>query len=406
MPQKSEQISKTARLPFASVARAAVRRVLLPVHLFVGLTAGLLFCLMGLSGSLLVFRHEIDRALHPTLLRRDLNVSDTGGGGPCGVEPASLARVVAVAQKALPGVPVQHLFVAHSSSDGVHEVWFRGTSRRVYVEPCTYAVRGIRDTKQDPLEWLFGLHTKLHQGEAGERVVGWGGVLLAAMSVSGLILWWPARWRQWAERLRVRWKNARLNSVRVTLDLHRSVGFYSAVLLFLSALTGTSLIFDEAFAGAAYRITGGRSAPERPKVFPPVQEGAAASLSLSALLQRADAALPGGEIGRISFPSAPEGPLVVRKRFAGDLHPNGIRYIYLDPYRGEVLRVDIPTNAALRLMNSRYPLHIGQWGGGSISRLLTALAGIAPTVLFITGLWTWQNRRRRHQASRTVSRGA
>jgi uncharacterized iron-regulated membrane protein len=103
---------------------------------------------------------------------------------------------------------------------------------------------------------------------------------------------------------------------------------------------------------------------------------------------------------RVSFPAKPGAPVVVRKRLPGDLHPNGMSYVFLDPHTGNVLRVDRAADASRgqRLVNLRYPLHIGHWGGMA-TRLLHALAGLMPSLLFVTGCRLWWNRKLRQRAA-------
>ena len=354
-----------------------MRRLLFTLHLVVGIGAGLLLTLTGLTGSLLVFRHELDAALNPELLRV-----------PARGEPAPVGRAVEAAVRAVPGARVQHLFVAPAPG-AAHEVWLQGTERRVYVDPYTARVLGTRDERRSVMGRLFALHTKLLGGESRERVVGFGGLALLFLSASGLVLWWPSRLRQLPDRLRVKWG---ASAKRVNYDLHRSVGFWAAGLLALTALTGSSLVFSEWFTAAAYRLTRTHE-PPKVRVNAPPDGGAGAPLPLDALLRRADAALPGGDLRRVSFPAKPDAPLVIRKRLPGDLHPNGMSYVYLDPYTGDVLRADAAGDAVAgrRLLNLRYPLHIGRWGGLA-TRVLYVLLGLLPGLLFVTGCRMWWNR--------------
>jgi uncharacterized iron-regulated membrane protein len=366
-------------------SRFSLRRLLVTIHLVLGLSAGLLLSLTGLSGSVLVFRHEIDRWLEPGLRQ----VSP----GPRG--HVSLEQVVTSAARVVPGSAIQQIFLAESPGDS-HELWLRGTDRRLYVDPYSARVLGGKRETETFTGWLFSWHTKLLSGETGERIVGWGGVILLLLSVSGVILWWPDRLRQVPDRLRIKWNASRK---RVTYDLHRTGGFYAAALLALLALTGSSLVFDDWFTAAAFRITGTPPPGARPKA--PNARSDARPVPLPLLLERVDNALPGGKLRRISFPAKAGGPVVVRKRMPGDLHPNGMSYVYVDPYRGNVLRVDraMDASAGQRLVNLRYPLHIGRWGGFA-SRLLQSLAGLMPLVLFVTGCRMWWGRVLRFEAKR------
>ena len=104
--------------------------------------------------------------------------------------------------------------------------------------------------------------------------------------------------------------------------------------------------------------------------------------------------MPEGELRRISFPQKAGAPLILRKKRPDDLHPNGMNYIYLDSATGQVLAIDDASKAGwgTRLMNARYPIHIGLWGG-TFSRVLAVFIGISPLLLFISGFIIWNGRR-------------
>jgi uncharacterized iron-regulated membrane protein len=356
-----------------------LRRLFVTLHLVVGMSTGLLLSVLGLSGSLLVFRHEIDALLEPRLL---VALS-------CGGVPAPVESVVAAVTAYRPGATLQHLFLAPGPS-ATHEAWLSGTNARLYLDPCTARVLGERDADQSAMGWLFALHTKFLSGEQGESLVGWCGIALLFLGASGLVLWWPANLRQLRERMQVKWH---ASGKRVNYDLHRTGGFYAAGLLALIAVTGTTLVFKDWSTAVAARLTGRAVATSlKPKVT--LAPGVNKSLRpLSELLRQSEQALPGGVVRRVSFPMKPDAPLLIRKRLPGEQHTNGVNYIYLDPYTGRVLRVDRAAmgDAGQRFLNARYPLHIGLWGG-LVTRVLHALAGLMPMALFVTGLVMWWNR--------------
>jgi uncharacterized iron-regulated membrane protein len=123
-------------------------------------------------------------------------------------------------------------------------------------------------------------------------------------------------------------------------------------------------------------------------------------VSLDAAIASAQQALPGARVTRITPPSKANAPIIVRLRFPEEIHPNGQSNVYIDRHSGRVLRADDARVAARsqRLMNLRYPLHIGRWGG-ILSRVLHFLLGLVPAVLYVTGLMMWGSRlRRRRQA--------
>ena len=44
------------------------RRIVFNIHLYIGLAVGLFLILSGLTGSMIVFREEIEKLMHPELL--------------------------------------------------------------------------------------------------------------------------------------------------------------------------------------------------------------------------------------------------------------------------------------------------------------------------------------------------
>jgi uncharacterized iron-regulated membrane protein len=131
----------------------------------------------------------------------------------------------------------------------------------------------------------------------------------------------------------------------------------------------------------------------------------APTIAADIVLQKADLALPSGKSISITFPRKPQGTFLVRKRLAGDIHPNGSSYIYLDRYSGEVLRVEnlFTANAASRIIISWFPIHIGAFGGLT-TRILYVFIGFTPALLSLTGLALWRRRQWRLAQRREVNR--
>ncbi|MFN3648223.1 MAG: PepSY-associated TM helix domain-containing protein [Armatimonadota bacterium] len=366
-----------------------LRRLLFNLHLYIGLAVGLLVSLTGLTGSLLVFSPEIDALLHPRLLRASAP-STARQNSPA----VSLDAVLSTVRSAYPEHRLQQI-LPPGTPEETYEIWLNGRELRVYVDPASGAILGTRSLRGDPVSFLFDFHAHLLAGDAGETVVGTGGLLLIFLGVTGVVLWWPKQLRQ---GLTVQW---RASWKRVNFDLHRVGGILAVPLLLLIALTGAALVFGTFFTEAAYRLTRTPPPPPRPSSTP---RPGARPLPLDGLVRAARAALPGLIPTRITPAAKPEAAVVVRGRLPQELHPNGMSFVYLDQYTGAVLRADnaLLAPAAPRLLNLRYPVHIGRYGG-LFSRLVHVLVGLTPAILFVTGGLMWWNRmsgRRRRAARR------
>lgn len=354
-----------------------MRRWIFNLHLIVGLTAGLLVSLIGLTGSLLVFRHEIDRALYPALFHAAPVSTDFPE------RQITFEETIRRVSAAYPKAKIQLLLPARTPGDS-DEVWLKKPQARVFVDPATGKLLGSLDPGHSPTDTLFALHTTLLEGDSGENVVGVGGLCLLFLSLSGLIVWWPKRRHNLGQHLTIKWS---ASAIRRNYDLHRAAGFYASVLLTLSALTGTGLAFSEPVTAALYRWTG---TPQPKKPTSSAEPAAPKDIPLDRIARYAEAALPEARLIRIALPAKAGAPVVVRMRFPDELHPNGMNNLYFTPGTGRLLRIDDSRHAppVQHLLNLRYPLHVGVWAG-LVSRILLSLLGLMPALLFVTGVRMW-----------------
>jgi uncharacterized iron-regulated membrane protein len=358
------------------------------IHLVAGLCAGLPLAVAGLTGTVLVYRHELDALLHPKLLRVEP-----------GHERVALDVVVAAARAAAPPAPPALLRLPRSPAEAVEVTTAGADPLQIYVDPYRGTVLGSRRASETLPNLLFRVHTTLLAGAAGERVMGAAALLLLVLLTTGVVAALPARGGgvRWLRDAMAIQRGA--GPRRLVFDLHRAPGLWSLGLLAVLALTGTGLVFHEAAAVLLDGITA-----STPRPTPPLLAGAGGTpLPLDALVGRALREVPGGVATHVTLPASPAAPLVVRLKLPAELHPNGRSFVYLDPRNGEIRAVEhaLHAPAGTRLHNLLYPLHIGRWGGPA-SRIAYALAGLMPLLLLATGLGMWWNRagrRRRHRAA-------
>ena len=357
-----------------------MRKAFLWLHRWLGLAAGLIISFLGLTGSALVFRHELEAKIEPRLV----HVQEQS-------QRVTWQTVYNNVQRAYPDAKINHFFLGRTPTTS-HEIWLDGGERYAYVNPYTGEVLGDRSQAGGVLPWLFQAHTHLVAGETGEKIAGWSGLTLVALSISGLLLWLPRRpWKAagWRNAFKLHWKKSW--KVR-NYELHRVGGALIACFLLLSSITGVAMVWPEVTESIVSTFAGKTTRPK------PKATQSARTLPLDVLVAKANAAFPDAELRRISFPAKPGAPLVIRKKRASDLHPNGMNYIYLDATTGQVLAIDDASKASLgtRIMNARYPIHIGLWGG-TTTRVLAVFVGLSPLLLFVSGFIIWNGKRNRDE---------
>lgn len=354
-----------------------VRRLLVRLHLWLGLTVGALLAALGLAGSVLVFQDEIDRALNPALL---VVVP--------GTQRRPLAELLDRVRAAHPDEPVARVNLAREA-DQPHEVWLGPPAERlVYVDPYRGTILGSRLPTSYVMGWVFYFHTHLLAGERGEAVVGIAGVVLLLLGLSGLYVWWP-RFGKLRSALTVR---RDLGRRRFHFDLHRVSGAAAALFLVVSSVTGLSLVFHEQFMAALDLVT---SSPPRPASPSSTVRPGASTIVVDSAIAVATRALPGATPTYVSLPGGAAAPFVVRLKQSSESHPNGRNFISVDRYSGAVVLIEnaLTAPAGTRIYNVLYPTHIGRTAG-TVGRVVLVFVGLTPLLLFVTGASVWWQRRR------------
>jgi uncharacterized iron-regulated membrane protein len=346
-------------------------------HIWIGIIFGAFLCITCLSGSVAVFRPELEAAFSPKVTSSEVRADlDDAASRVLALHPeAKLTRVL------LPA-PRRNTFVLQLESDGK-------STRRIVIDADTGAVAG--ELSLPWLDWIIDLHHNMLSGRPGRRVVGVVGIVLFTASLSGLFLS-LLRKPSWKSMITVRtgkpWR-------RFHYELHRATGLWACAFLTLLSFTGIGLAYPEAL-----RLLAGQDAKApRPKL-----SGKQSFRPLRDYLNISRAELPGAQITELRLPKSPKDPISVRFRVASDLGDSGRNELALGA-SGQVISVrrlaDQPF--AARLQSAFTPIHYGEVGG-LLVKILWGLAGVAPTVLFITGLLFWWRKKPRRTVEPNRSR--
>jgi uncharacterized iron-regulated membrane protein len=203
----------------------------LKLHLWLALALGIYVVVISVSGSAVVFRAELSRALVPRFVPEA-----TGERVQGDVLAAALAsqygdyEIVRFTEPRFPRAPVSVLV----ARDGVeHGRLFDPYAQKDMGESFPPSLRFV--------EWLVSLHDDLLAGEMGRKINGVGGALVLTMVVTGMIIWWPGK-RGWKRSLYVP-----RGSARVIWHLHSALGLWVCLLLLNWALTSLYLAFPGPF---------------------------------------------------------------------------------------------------------------------------------------------------------------
>jgi uncharacterized iron-regulated membrane protein len=378
------------------VSRA--RRTIVAIHLALALAGGVLLSVVTVTGSVCVFRPEIDR------WSIDRGAITEGR--------ADLDRVAADLRDRHPGARVAAL--ATSIATGSFDEWNVRTGAvgateaqawKAFTDPGSG--RWLGDTRGSRIAaataWIAAFHHHLWIRPVGLWLVWASGVILVVFVATGLILWWPGL-RGFGTCLAVRWRSgwhAR------THDLHRLAGLIASPVFLVVAVTGAMNSFPW-MKTAVHSALGGtaRDLPIglRPVLDRPVSTAAPGEIGWSQAVAAAEAAIPGLRAILAMPPRDTDGTWRVVIAHAGDISPKDGIVVSIDRHCGEVRGIDDPRtmSAGGWFLNQYWGLHIGWWGGPA-TRIAWVAVGLLPPLLLSSGIAFWLLRRRAQRLTGPVS---
>lgn len=373
---------------------ARLRRLWLDVHLWIG--AGLLVVLIPLSvtGSILVWHDQLDRALYaqryeisgPQASRPVLDYAQAAQAAF-----GDRARLTQVRLPQEPGDPV----VAVGRLAGPPGPGGRPRTLNAWIDPPTARVLDTAETAKGFSQVMHRLHGSLlippsgGPGPAlGRQIVGWLGWAMFVSSATGLWLWWPRhggflkglRWRRGASTL---------------FNLHHIVGFWICIPLAVLSLTGVYISFPQ----TSRALFGLPPPPPRAsgRNAPPIAQP---QLTLAQAVAVAQAEAPGAAVTEVNVPTRGKEP--------------AWRILLKAPNAEGPKTVQI-VDATGRVKTERRGEGAGQGGGpdpfsrlvrqvhdgagmGVVWQTVIFLGGLAPALLGVTGVVMWLRRRARRRA--------
>lgn len=343
--------------------------------MWLGIGLFVLLVPIALSGAILVYHDDIDEFLR------------TPKGGVAAQTPTDLAVAVANARKAAGEGFVPMLIDFPEDSRTPLTISLRGPARQGErpvrltasidrTDARVLSVVNFRDT-------FFGFMHVFHENLTipfyyGRDIVGWIGVAMLTLALTGLYLWWPRR-GQWHRAFA--WRRAPATSS----NLHYLAGFWICFPLALISLTGIYLAWPQQ----------GRSVLSSIAPMTAQQRGGGPGGQILANPERTPsdiyalaAARPNSAVDAIFYPTAQTGAWRIRLHEDGKAEPVTITIndrsgalTTLEPLSGD------------RVASWIRWLHEGSHSG-EIWRFIVFLSGIMPALLGVTGILVWLRQRR------------
>lgn len=208
------------------------RRLVVQLHLWIGLALGLYIVVLSVTGSVSVLRPDVHRWFVP----RTVPMEGTRLSGDALQDAVRrtypLYEITNVFERRRPDTPV----MVTLQRDGE-------TVERLF-DP--YAARDLGLTYPpitEAMEWVVDLHDNLLSGTTGRAVNGVGALLFVMLVITGAIVWWPG-----LNRLGHSLSPGRpAKSARFARRLHNALGIWMLALIFIWAITAVYFSFPDPF---------------------------------------------------------------------------------------------------------------------------------------------------------------
>lgn len=365
----------------------SLKKIIGQLHLWLGLTSGLLVFVIAITGCIYAFQAEIRDLTEPYRFVQ-----------PCESEILPPSTLMKIARRELPGKLV-HAVMYESKKKAAKAIFYSDKDKYyyiVYIDPFSGQVLKVSDEEGGFFSFILDGHFYLWLPPTiGQPVVACATLVFFIMILSGLFLWWPRNKNGVKQRFKLKW-NARWR--RRNYDLHNVIGFYVSWLAIIFAVTGLVWGFEWFSKGYYQLISGGAEFKEYSS---PVSKPPAMTSAVTEPLDQLWLSL------RKEIP--PEGSIELHTHedslscIAVNINPDPdtywqTDYRYYDQYNLKELSVDHiwgrseANGVAQKLIRMNYDIHVGAvlgFGG----KVLAFLASLIIASLPITGFLIWWGRR-------------
>jgi ferredoxin-NADP reductase/uncharacterized iron-regulated membrane protein len=358
------------------ILNLALRKTILQLHRWTGLTLGLVAVFLAITGLAMVFRPQLEPLVERGL--RDV--------GSCSTR-LPLGELIARAREFHGDAAVVRIEILEGGN-GATTIRF-ADKQGVYVNPCTGVVLG----QQHQWGGFFGSVEQLHRllfiddADIAEFIGGSTSLVLALVTVvGGLFVWWPPNLKALKSALAFR---PHLTGRAFDLNLHRTIGVYASLILLMSTVTSLTFTFEWARHAIFYATSSPWPAPK-----PSASAIQSEMLPAETFMRQTLSLVPAAREIILTYPRKASSPVEIYVIERNAPHPNARTYLYLDPYTGEALRFEPYATSSVgnRIYRWLGSLHTGNVGGLPVQLLLFAgILGVP--VLAYTGIRSYLRRK-------------
>lgn len=375
------------------------------LHLWFGLSVGVIVFIVSLTGTMYVFKDEIQSQLRKDAMYANV---DSIQQVPLPIdilrEKVSLEtnEKYTISSVEIPLDKARSYEFLYYEKDKNAWNYFDEVkiNKLVYVNQYTGQILGVYNEKYDIFPILKSIHwSLLLKADWGKYVVGIPVILFIMMLITGIVLWWPKNKKMGKGRFSFDWKNVKTWK-RKNYDLHNVLGFYVSFIALIMSVSGIYFAYPWVKNAFNFTLSGSVDLPKEKEIKSP-----------DSLLAKNNSVfdLTSNETRKLySTSSSFRIPLNGKNKKGKDLKNIPItvydkegkfairNQLVFDQYSGKLLsnKPYQEISNAEKYAYANYDIHTGFYFG-LIGKIIWFIAGLICTSLPITGFLIWLGKQKK-----------
>jgi uncharacterized iron-regulated membrane protein len=342
------------------------------IHLWVGITCGLLASVSGITGAMYVWQPELTAALNPELLiAKNIDTLDDA----VFIQTASFLA-------ATHSDSISKMFLPYREQQTISIQFTNGETK--YYNPENGQFLGDKSASIVFFEDLLEFHRTLLIPKIGKYVTGTSTIIfLLLILLSGIYIWYKTYCTKFKNGFKLKWKSKKK---KFNFDLHKLLGVSFFIPLLAIAFTGAYFTYNTYYKKALSVIDSKPALEQVAQIdtttsFKDILLHSDKSYALRAIYYPKNA----NDVYRFRYIKSRFITQGLRKTKELTISTNQ-KIISLSDYRYDPV--------SDRIAAQFYPVHIGEIAG-TFGRILVFIAGLIPITLYITGFRIYLSKKRR-----------
>lgn len=373
------------------------------LHLWLGLSVGIIVFIVSLTGTLYVFKDEIQNSL-----RKEAIYVQKSSTSPLSIAVLKEKVSLELNEK----YPLSAVEISLDKNRSYRFSYYEKNkkgwnyfeevkiNKLVYVDQYSGKILAVYDEKYSFFTILKYIHwSLLLNSEWGKYVVGIPTVVFIFMLITGIVLWWPNNKKARKGRFWFSWENVKTWK-RKNYDLHNVLGFYASFFALLISITGIYFAYPYVKNTFNLVLSGSLEQPKEKDIKSPDSLMVKNASVYDLTAQQTRKLYPTSSSFRIPLNGKNKKGKEL-KNIPVTIYGEEGRFsernaLIFDKYSGKLLaeKPHQKLSNAEKYANANYDIHTGSYFG-LFGKILWFITGLICTSLPVTGFLVWWGKQKK-----------